>query len=590
MDYKRLRTTGSVVRTRTTGVRLFALLAVAALLSSVNVVGAGRADAAPGEPTQFVVEKVDAVTGTPLADAHFTFYDHLNAVIGTCVTDATGFCHIDGTTDFSYQVKEDTPPPGYIAQPGIVTAPVITNPQVNPPLIFRDQASGTSLQRVSLKKVDASTGAPLQFAIFRLQGFVGATEICTTDQQGICEVDDVPAGSYEWKELAAPPGYDLVSQTSPLTVTVGVTPAVVTVEDHKSGPSSTLTVKKVDAETTAALTGAHFALNGANATCTTDADGLCSISGLSPGTYSWHETAAPAGYRTAADSPAIQITDATAGTTFAPTVIADAQIRTDLTVQKADAGIPGHVLAGATFDLTAADNSVVGSCTTTAQENGSCTVPNLPFGTYTWLEVAAPSGYDLPADPRSLPIDVAADNAGTTMPATIVSDKASRSTLTLKKVDAADHTSPLAGATYRLWREANEVSGLQATGRAPDRKIGECTTAADGTCSIDALPDGTYYWLEVSAPAGYALSAQPSDAVVVDTSSVETTTVSDVRLVTPTASPQTNQPGGSSLTDQPGGGLAFTGINLLAIVSAATVLLVAGALLLLLAHRRRRTT
>jgi uncharacterized surface anchored protein len=584
MKYQPLRTTGSVVRARTTGVRLFALLAAAALLSSVNVIGAGRADAAPGQPTQFVVEKVDAVTGTPLAGAHFTFYDHLGTVIGTCVTDATGFCHIDGTTNFSYQVEEITPPTGYNRQPGVVTAPVITNPQVNPPLIFRNQPTGTSLQRVFVKKVDEATGALLQGALFKLQGFVGAIEICTTDQQGMCAVDDVPQGSYEWKELVAPSGYDLVTQTSPVTVTLGVTPAVVTVRDHKTGtpPLSTLTVKKVDAQSSAALAGAHFALNGTNETCTADANGLCSISGLSPGTYSWHETAAPTGYLTAADSPAIQITAATAGTTFATTVIEDAQIRTDLTVQKVDADNPTRTLAGATFELTAAGNPAVaiGSCTTTSLENGSCTVHNLPFGTYTWREVAAPSAYDLPADLHSAPITVAAGNAGTTMPATILADKASQSTLKLKKVDAADHTSPLAGATYGLYQESNEVSGLQATGSAPDFKIGECTTAADGTCSIDALSNGTFYWLEVSAPLGYSLSAQPSDAVVVATSSVKTTTVYDARLVTPSAPSQNNQQSG---------GLAFTGFNVLPMVSAATVLLAAGGLLLLLAKRRRRT-
>jgi uncharacterized surface anchored protein len=572
---------------RTTGVRLFALLAVAALLSSVSVIGAARADAAPGEATQFVVEKVDAVTGTPLAGAHFTFYDHTGTVIGTCVTDASGTCHIDGTTNFSYKVQEVTPPSGYIGQPGVVSAPVITSPLANPPLVFRDQKTGTSLQKVFLKKVDASTHTPLQFAVFHLKGFVGETGICFTDAQGMCEIDDVPAGSYEWQELTAPVGYDLVAQTSPLTVEVGVTPVVVTVEDQKTGstPSSSLTVKKVDADTNLPLAGAHFTLTGANASCTTDAGGSCSISGLAPGTYSWHETSAPAGYLTAPDSPDIQITAANAGTTFAPTVFGDAEVRTDLTVQKVDAANPGHTLAGATFDLTVAGNPpvVVGSCTTTAQQNGSCTVQGLPFGTYTWLEVAAPPGYDLPAQPSSLPIDVAAGNAGTTTAASVLSDTASRSTLKLKKVDAADHTSPVAGATYQLFRESNGVSGLQATAvptRAGDSKSGQCTTAVDGTCSIAGLPDGTYYWLEVSAPPGYALSAQPSDAVVVKTSSVESTTVSDARLITAST---------SSHADRPGGGLAFTGSNVFALVRAATVMLAAGVLLLLLARRRRQT-
>jgi uncharacterized surface anchored protein len=584
MAFRGLPTTGSVIRRRTNGARPIALFAVVALLNAVNLIGAGPAGAAAAQSTTvpFGVKKVDAVTGTPLAGAHFTFFDHLNGVIGMCLTDGTGSCHIDGTTNFSYQVQEDAPPPGYTAQPGVVTAPVITNPQDNPPLVFRDQPSGTSLQQVLLQKVDAATRAPLASALFKLDGFVGETETCWTDAQGMCRIVNVPQGDYAWRELVAPNGYDLVTTTSAVSVKVGQTPPVVTVADQTSAPaSSTLTVTKYDARTHEVLAGAQFELRGANATCTTDVNGECSISGLSLGTYSWRETQAPTGYLLGADSAAIQITDANAGTTFEPTAVADAEIATDLTVLKVDASDPGRALAGAKFTLIGDDSAVVGRCTTAP--DGRCTVQNLTFGTYTWTEVQPPAGYDLPDQPRSAPIDVTAANAGTTMPTTVVADELSRSTLRLKKVDAADHTSPVAGATYRLYRESNGVDGLQATGVAPstpDSRIGECTTAVDGTCSIDSLPNGTYFWLEVSAPPGYALSAQPSDAVVVTASSAVTTTVSDARLGTPSASSQTS--------DQ-GGGLAFTGSNVLAMVSGATALLAAGGLLLWLTNRRRRT-
>jgi large repetitive protein len=597
MSYARLPDTpsaGSLSGKRTTAAHWFALLLAIAVLGSAQLIAAGRANAEPvQQPTQVLVQKVDAVTGAPLANAHFTFYDHLNVALDGCLTDATGFCHINGVTLFSYKVGEDTPPPGYMRQPGLVTLFPITNPQDNPPTIFRDQPTGTSLQQVFVKKVDATTGAPLANASFRLLGFAGEVVACTTDQHGMCHLDDVPQGSYEWKELVAPPGYDLATHTSPVTVTIGEPTAIVTVNDGlTSAVTSTLTVQKVDAETQAPLAGVQFTLKGgANATCTTDANGRCSISGLSIGTYSWHETAAPTGYATAADSPDIVITDANAGTTFTSTVVADAELRTDLTVQKVDANDPAHTLAGATFELTDDKNpaGVVGRCTTTVQENGSCTVRNLPFGTYVWSEVSPPAGFDLPTTPASSAIHVRAQNAGTTRPTTVVGDQASRSTLSLKKVDAADHTLPVDGAAYRLYRESNGVDGLQTTGASatpPDSPIGLCTTAADGTCSIAEVPDGTYYWLEVKAPAGYALSTAPSDAVVVDSSTAVTTTVSDARLSTP-STPST--PVASSQNDHQGGGLAFTGAHVLGLLGTASALLAAGGLLLLLGHRRRRT-
>ncbi|MFD5462158.1 prealbumin-like fold domain-containing protein, partial [Kitasatospora sp. NPDC127059] len=81
---------------------------------------------------------------------------------------------------------------------------------------------------------------------------------------------------------------------------------------------------------------------------------------------------------------------------------------------------------------------------------------------------------------------------------------------TVTKVDAGTGR-PLVGAVFQLWRETNGVPGLQTTGANPDTKVGApCVTGADGVCSADNLPLGTYYWQEVLAPPGYQL---PQDAV-----------------------------------------------------------------------------
>jgi uncharacterized surface anchored protein len=507
-----------VGRTRRGGARLFALLTAAALLSSLMVIGAGRAEAAA---TPFEVQKVDAITGKPLADAGFTFYDHLDAVIGHCVTDATGFCHIDGSTDFSFKVAETTPPTGYSGQPGKVPAGPYPNPTNNPPLVFRDQPTGTPLQKVFVKKVDGSTGAPLAGAIIKLLNFVGATQICTTDATGTCFVDDVPAGDYFWQERFAPNGYDVNQAKFPVTVIAGSTPPVVTVKDFLTGqpPTSRLTVKKVDATTNAVLSGADFTLSGTSQSCTTDAQGLCSISGLANGTYRWHESKAPTGYVAAADSADITIDDSNAGDDFPTTVVRDVQILTDLSVKKVDISDQTKTLAGAIFDLETADSAhaVKGSCTTTAA--GTCTVSNLPFGSYRWVETAAPAGYDL-AGP-SAAIDVTAANAGTTIPATVVTDQSTgqppTSTLTVKKVDATS-SGVLAGAVFTL------------TGSGQS-----CTTDATGVCSISGLPIGTYTWHESTAPAGYVIAADPAAIQITAANAgttFATTVVGDARALT----------------------------------------------------------
>ncbi|OKI69188.1 hypothetical protein AMK15_03260 [Streptomyces sp. MJM1172] len=67
----------------------------------------------------------------------------------------------------------------------------------------------------------------------------------------------------------------------------------------------------------------------------------------------------------------------------------------------------------------------------------------------------------------------------------------------------------LAGAGFELWRESNGTPGLQTGTPGGDTLDPRgCTTRADGICRLTAEP-GTYYWREVTPPAGYALPANP---------------------------------------------------------------------------------
>ncbi|MBO1418345.1 hypothetical protein J0670_27540 [Streptomyces sp. FH025] len=126
------------------------------------------------------------------------------------------------------------------------------------------------------------------------------------------------------------------------------------------------------------------------------------------------------------------------------------------------------------------------------------------MGTYYWQEVSAPPGYELPA---SAVTTVVLGTNGQNVPVTVKDTKKTTQTgsTSVTKVDA-ETGKPLAGAVFQLWHETNGVPGLQTDGSNPDTKVGApCTTGADGVCSADNLPLGTYYWQEVSAPGGYEL-------------------------------------------------------------------------------------
>ncbi|MFE4513681.1 SpaA isopeptide-forming pilin-related protein [Kitasatospora sp. NPDC056783] len=440
---------------------------------------------------------------------------------------------------------------------------------------------GTSVPTASttVTKVDSVTGQPLAGATFQLwretnsvpglqtRGTTPDTEVggpCTTGADGVCSVSGLPLGTYYWQETAAPPGYDLPAQ--PVTTVVLDTNGQnvqVTVQDTKSPVVETgsTSVTKVDSATGQPLAGATFQLwqetNGVaglqttrpdpdtpvGSPCTTPADGICSATGLPLGTYYWQETAAPPGY----DLPDLNVTTVVLDTNGqnVPVTVQDTKTvapTASTTVTKVDSAT-GQPLAGAVFQLWHETNGVTGLQTTganpdtpvgspcTTPANGICSADGLPLGTYYWQEVSAPDGYDLPdLNVTTVVLDANGQNVAVTVEDT--KTVAPTGSTSVTKVDSVTQQ-PLAGATFQLWFETNGVPGLQTSGANPDTPVGSpCVTPANGVCSADGLPLGTYYWQEVSAPDGYDLPAQPVTTVVLDTNGQNIpVTVQDMSLI-----------------------------------------------------------
>ncbi|WP_371603530.1 choice-of-anchor A family protein [Streptomyces sp. NBC_01220] len=303
-------------------------------------------------------------------------------------------------------------------------------------------------------------------------------------------------------------------------------------------------VLKTDAETGDPLAGADFELwretNGVDGlqttgtdpdtlvdSCTTPANGVCAES-TTPGTYYWRETAAPDGYEL--PDPAV----------FGPLVLTEDNADAGVQVEAANTQEPmppvtgevrvlktdtesGAALAGADFQLwretngddglqtTGADpDTLVTTCTTPA--NGVCAETTTP-GTYYWRETAAPDGYELPDPAVFGPLVLTEDNAGAGVQVEAANTKEPVPTvtgsLTLEKTDAKNGQ-PLAGAVFELWRETNDVPGLQTAGTNPDTLADAgCSTDDSGECTFDGLPLGEYYLRETAVPEGYVLPANP---------------------------------------------------------------------------------
>ncbi|MFJ1550923.1 SdrD B-like domain-containing protein [Streptomyces sp. NPDC088246] len=158
---------------------------------------------------------------------------------------------------------------------------------------------------------------------------------------------------------------------------------------------------------------------------------------------------------------------------------------------------------------------------------------------------------------------------------------------------------PLAEAKFQLWKETNGSEGAQTTGTTPDTQVGKaCTTKADGICQGGGAP-GTYYWQEVSPPAGYAVPDETVFGPLVLTSDnldagVSVTAVNRrLPAATPTPTPTTPVPKAPGTPHapgpEPGSHLAGTGMSqvvLMALAGAAALTTLGTAMFVLMRRRR----
>jgi uncharacterized repeat protein (TIGR01451 family) len=450
--------------------------------------------------------KVDDA-GHPLSGVTFTLYTDVNGAKGpavsptmSCTTDATGDCTIVDIPAGTYWVVESGTPPGYTAPPDqrvVVTAH--GNTPANP-LTFVDPRKPA---RINITKRD-DNGALLAGATFGLyndsngtRGTAVAGKTCTTNASGECSITSIlPPGTYWVHETVVPTGY---SGADDQKVTLGLDETVELSFVDPRQPARINIIKHDD--TGAPLAGATFGLfednDGARGdavdgkSCTTDANGECSITNiLPPGTYWVHETVVPDGHTGAVDQSVTLGLNQTVTLTFDNT-----RLPARVNIVKHDD--TGAALSGATFGLYNDSNGTRGtavsgkSCTTNA--SGECSITNiLPPGTYWLHETVVPTGYSAADDQK---VTLALDQ---TVTLTFV-DPRNPARINIVKHD--DAGAALAGATFGLFEDNNGARGDAVTGKT-------CTTNASGECSItNILPPATYWVHETVVPAGYTAAA-----------------------------------------------------------------------------------
>ncbi len=291
-------------------------------------------------------------------------------------------------------------------------------------------------------------------------------------------------------------------------------------------------------------------------------------------TYTLEEVTAPKGYMKISpitftvDEKFLNTKDETD-----PTIVEDPPINGKVTLTKRDA-TTRDTLSGAVFNLFTSDGKAVhvtgstgsydysedGTAATALSVNsaGTLSVEKLPYGTYYFKEITAPTGYTLNTSTERFTIS----ESGAEVTVTFLNERA-RGAVTLRKAGPGGSRA-LSGAVFELYAATPRTPGQAAASTIYSDayyRYGTYTTGADGTITVRDLPWDDYYFIETEAPSGYVTNTDVNGDPLVYTFTIDSSTAASVAVSLGTIINNTEGGGGGgggSDTAYTGGGTSPT--------------------------------
>ena len=471
------------------------------------------------------IMKVETGTINPIAGVTFKLEKYFNDAwreVERVTTDENGFAFSEKLDFGTYRYVEVEAPAGVVIESTPVEFEVDQENYDKADLTFTAENS-YSQPKVELQKVDAN-GTALAGAQFELHKLErtgedtliknGDATFFTTNDKGMIEVELDTAGDYYFIEIKAPAGYKLDRTKLHVTVNKGEV-AKVEMKNTKLPPivvKGSVELIKVDAKDAKVLAGAEFKLvdkagNTVKDNLVTDATGKIKVSGLDEGDYYFIETKAPNGYELDHTKHLVQVKKATTAKVVienkaktTPPGPGPSEETGEVELTKVDAKDATKVLAGAEFKLVDKDGKTVKANLVT-DKTGKVTVKDLDEGDYYFIETKAPNSYKLDTTKHLVTVKV-----DTTAKIVVENSKKptgggggdpKEASLKLIKVDG-DTQKVLPGAVFEFYKVA----------AGSDEKIGTYTTNQNGEINLKDLDPGSYYFVEIKAPAGYTLVSE----------------------------------------------------------------------------------
>ena len=378
-------------------------------------------------------------------------------------------------------IKETAAPKGYTLLP----AKTLNTGTKSGQTIELQLANSTD-HTFKIHKISSADGRNLMGATFEIRGIDSDYKHSfTTDALGEITVQgrDLPTGSFEVYEIAAPEGY--ATDGSDIQTFAWNNSKDIELS-FKDAPRPGIKIYKFDKETKMPLEGATFEIRRDGqvlATVKTDVNGNAGLYDLPKGFYQVVETEPPQGYLRDEQVHEVYIDPTADPTQLIREVNVANTKKLSIRIVKIDkeTKVP---LSGWKFDVYYNDAHLT---TVTTNQNGEAMVENLQPGTYRVKETGGDTEhYNMDAPDQTVEL---------------VKDQAEIPTLTfantikkhfgIYKIDAETHK-PIEGVTFEIYKDG--------------KLLGNYTTGADGRIWLPYAEPGTYQAKEVVTDPKYVLN------------------------------------------------------------------------------------
>ncbi|KAF1298342.1 cell wall protein [Enterococcus sp. JM4C] len=352
----------------------------------------------------------------PLAGAEFKIVNTDGETVQeSLISDEDGKVNASRLAPGDYQLVETKAPDGYILNSVPVAFTIGNSNEGKPETVMIEKSIINYQGSVELTKVDESD-EPLAGAEFKIVDADGETvqESLVSDEDGKVKVRNLAPGDYQFVETKAPDGYIL--NTTSIAFTIDNSnegqPETVIIENPMINYQGSVVMMKVD-ESDQPLAGAEFKIvdidgKTVRESLASDEAGNVAADGLAPGDYQLVETKAPAGY--ILNTKIIKFTiDASHEGKPATVDIGEHFINYQGAAELTKVDEANEPLAGAEFKVLDEQRKSVAT-QLISDDQGKISVAGLAPGTYQFVEVAAPTGYELNEQPVSFTIEEATEN------------------------------------------------------------------------------------------------------------------------------------------------------------------------------------